>query len=187
MSHLKNMRFFLAPKHPARRSKPLRPSVSTEHFAALLQNTFQLYVRAYMERNSIHPVLAGLGANLLGSVTGAFLLVLSGFTGSIETVGNIVGGIAAVAIYGFIIALPFVFGYGIPIYSLLKHFGIANIGTALVFGALPGVVWVLWTHSSWIDPVLWNGTLIAIFYCMVRQRRSRPNPSFKRDALKRTP
>lgn len=129
-----------------------------------------------MERTSIHPVLVGLGANLLGSVTGAFLLVLSGFTGSIGTVGNIVGGTATVAIYGFILALPFIFGYGMPIYYLLKHFDIANISTALVFGALPGVAWVLWTHSSWIDPVLWNGTLIAIFYCMLVQWRSRPIP-----------
>ena len=140
-----------------------------------------------MERTSIHPVLAGLGANLLGSVTGAFLLAISGFTGPIETVGHIVGGTAAVAIYGFIIALPFVFGYGIPIYALLKRFGLANFGTALIFGSLPGVAWVLWAHSSWIDPVLWNGTLIAIFYFVLRQWRSHPNSSFKRDALKRAP
>lgn len=140
-----------------------------------------------MERAPINPILAGLGANLLGSVTGAVLLAISGFTGPIESVGHIVGGTAAVAIYGFIIALPFVFAYGMPTYALLNRYGVANLGTALLFGLMPGVGWVLWTHGSWIDPVLWNGTLIAIFYFVLRQWPLHPNSSFKRDALKRAP
>jgi putative exporter of polyketide antibiotics len=140
-----------------------------------------------MERPPIHPVLAGLGANLLGSVTGAVLLTISGFTGLIDSLGQIVGGTVAVAIYGFIIALPFVFAYGIPTYALLNRYGLANLGTSLLFGLMPGVAWVLWTHSSWIDPVLWNGTLIAIFYFVLRQWHPHPNFSFKRDALKRAP
>ena len=122
-----------------------------------------------MERTPIHPFLAGLGANLLGSVTGAFFLTISGFTGQIEGIGDIVGGTVGVAFYGFIIALPFILAYGMPTYALLNRYGVANLGMAILFGSMPGLAWVLCTHSSWIDPVLWNGTLIAIFYFILRR------------------
>ncbi len=61
-------------------------------------------------------------------------------------------------------AVPFVFLYGMPIHALLKRFGAAHWATAAVVGALPGAAWVLWTRGSWIDPALWNGTLIGIIY-----------------------
>ncbi|MBM5573686.1 hypothetical protein [Deefgea sp. CFH1-16] len=69
----------------------------------------------------------------------------------------------AIALYGYILALPFIFLYGMPIYAGLKHFGCANYYSAIIFGATPGIAWISWTHGSWLDPILWNGILIAFF------------------------
>jgi hypothetical protein len=138
-----------------------------------------------VKRIAIHPVLSGLAANVLGSTVGAFFLAIAAFSGSVESVGQVLGGTAAVAFYGFVIALPFVYLYGMPIYAALKTFGAANIGTGILVGALPGIAWVLWTHGSWIDPVLWNGTLIAAFYVCLRRWCGTPsNNTVERDGPK---
>ncbi len=127
-----------------------------------------------MERMQIHPILAGLGACLIGSLVSAFLLTLSGFTGTVESASDIAGGTLAVGLYGFVIALPIVFLYGMPIYAILSRFSAVNVPTVLLFGALPGIAWVIWSQSSWLDPILWHGTLIAVFYYLMRQWNAKP-------------
>ena len=117
-----------------------------------------------------HPLLLALLADLSGSFLGALLLSLAGF-GNSETLGSIVGETFAISIYGFFIALPFVYLYGMPIYALLRGAKAANIYTAVVVGALPGVLNVMTTHGGWRDPILWNGTLIAVIYFVLRRRR----------------
>lgn len=103
-----------------------------------------------------------------GSLCGAFLLTLSGFSGDDLSVGHVLGAAAAVALYSIIFAAPVVFLYGMPVYALLNRIYAANYLTAALIGALPGTAWVLWTHGSWIDPVLWDGILIAIIFCRLQ-------------------
>lgn len=127
-----------------------------------------------MERMHIHPILTGVGACLIGSLVSAFLLTLSGFAGTVESASEVAGGTLAVGLYGFVLALPVVFLYGMPIYAILSRFSAVNLATVVFFGALPGTVWVTWSHSSWLDPILWHGTLIAVFYFLMRQWNAKP-------------
>lgn len=115
-------------------------------------------------------VVSGTAASILGTVCGTLLLALAGFSGDVRTVTTVLGATAAISLYGVVVAMPFVFLYGAPIYALLKRFGAANFVTAAVVGALPGAAWVLWTRGSWVDPALWNGTLIGIIFCRLRAR-----------------
>lgn len=126
-----------------------------------------------MKQPALQSFVSGLVAVVLGSLVGAFLLTLFGYTGPIETAWQLVGGTAAVGLYGSIIAVPVVLLYGMPVYSLLHRVGAANYASAALIGALPGVSWVLWTRGSVLDPVLWNGILIAFFYVALRQRHAR--------------
>ncbi|WP_143707489.1 hypothetical protein [Uliginosibacterium sp. TH139] len=121
-----------------------------------------------------HPVLLGIAAALVGSLLSAFLLTLFGFTGELKTVGQVVGGTLAVGGYGFILAIPVVLLYGMPLYALLRKINFANPVTALLVGAAPGVAEVLWTHGSWLDAILWHGVLIALFYLALRRRYATP-------------
>ncbi len=121
-----------------------------------------------------HPILLGIAAAFLGSLLSAVLLTLCGFTGEIETLGQVVGGTLAVGGYGFVLALPVVLIYGMPLYALLRKINCANPITALVVGALPGVAEILWTHGSWLDAILWHGVLIAFFYLALRRRYATP-------------
>lgn len=130
-------------------------------------------VRLQMARAlSLHSLLAGLGATVAGSFLGALLLALAGISGESPTLGQVVGTTAAVGIYGALIALSVVAVYGMPLFAFLRRAGLANPVTAVLFGALPGIAWVLWTHGSWLDPILWNGTLIALFYFLFRRERA---------------
>jgi hypothetical protein len=122
----------------------------------------------------IHPILAGLGACLIGSLGGALLLTLSGFTSTVESASDVAGGTLAVGLYGFVLALPVVFLYGMPTYAILSRFSAVNLATVVLFGALPGIAWVTWSRSSWLDPILWHGTLIAVFYYLMRQWNAKP-------------
>ena len=92
------------------------------------------------------------------------------FGGSDLTAGKALGGFLALSIYGTLLAIPVVFLYGVPMYALLKRFGIANAVTALLCGALPGAGWVVWTHSTWVDPMLIDGILIAGVYLTIMRR-----------------
>ena len=127
-----------------------------------------------MERMLINPVLAGLGACFVGSLVSAFLLTLSGFSGAIESASDVAGGTLAVGLYGFVLALPVVLLYGFPVYAILRKLQALNLATVVLFGALPGMLWVVWTKGSWIDPVLWHGTLIAALYYSMRQWNAKP-------------
>ena len=129
-------------------------------------------VKPRMKQLDLRPLISGLIATLLGSLVGAFLLTLFGFTGPIEAASQLIGGTAAVGLYGSIIAVPFVFLYGMPLYALLRRHNAANYLSAVMVGALPGVAWVSWTRSSVVDPVLWNGVLIAFFYVTLRRRHA---------------
>jgi hypothetical protein len=123
-----------------------------------------------MGRKQIHPFLAGIAAALCGAGSGSLLLTVFGFSGPVESVSHIVGGAASVAFYGFLFGLPVVVLYGMPIYAVLRRFGAANQIAAVLFGGLPGVLWVQWTHGSWLDPVLWIGVLTAVYYVLLRQQ-----------------
>jgi membrane protein YdbS with pleckstrin-like domain len=105
-----------------------------------------------------------------GAVLGAIVLTIWGFGGRDLTAAQAAGAVAALGIYGTLLALPAVFLYGVPLYAVLDRLGVANGITALACGALPGVAWVTWTHSPWVDPVLIDGVLIAVVYVLLRRR-----------------
>ena len=115
-------------------------------------------------------ILSGLMAAVLGTLCGSFLLTLAGFAGHITTVMDVLGVTVAMSFLGVLIAVPFVFVYGLPVYALLERLRIANCLTAALAGAIPGTYWVLWSGSKWVDPALWDGTVIAIFYERLRAR-----------------
>lgn len=141
-----------------------------------------------MAHAAVHPILAGLGATVIGSLIGAVLLTIAGFGGSVESGGHFIGSVAAIAFYGFIVALPFVYLYGMPLYAVLRKFDAANLGTGIVVGILPGLMWILWTHGNWIDAVLWIGTLIAIAYVYLRRWHGTPsNRTVQTDARESGP
>jgi len=102
---------------------------------------------------------------------GAFFLALAGITGASAGLEQILGTVAAVGIFGVLIGLPVVLLYGMPVFSLMRRLGYANRATAIVFGALPGLLWVVWTRSGWLHPALWNGVLIALFYLSLRRKQ----------------
>lgn len=118
---------------------------------------------------SNHPLILGLGATVAGSLLGGLLLGIVEFSGGLSGVGDVVGTAMFVGIYGSIIALPVVVAYGMPIFAILHWMGYANRVTAMLFGSLPGIIWVLWSHGSWFDPVLWNGVFISLLYQSFRQ------------------
>lgn len=122
----------------------------------------------------LHPILAGLVATIFGSLAGGLVLNTIWLSGEEITAAKIIGGTLAVTIYGSLLAIPFTFLFGMPIYALLKRLGYANLFTAALFGAVPGVAWVNFTHSSWLDPALFNGISIALTYHVLRQRRAGP-------------
>lgn len=116
------------------------------------------------------PFKAGLAATGLGSILGAVCLATAGFAGQPTTGGVFVEAALALSFYGFVFALPVVFLYGLPLFSIFRMLKIANFGTGIFFGALPGIIWVLRVDGEWVNPVLWNGVLIAIFYVALRRR-----------------
>jgi hypothetical protein len=99
-----------------------------------------------------------------GTLCGSFLLTLAGFAGQITAVMDVLGVTVAISFLGVLIAVPFVFVYGLPVYALLERLRIANCLTAALAGAIPGACLVLWSGSRWVDPALWDGTIIAVFY-----------------------
>jgi hypothetical protein len=99
------------------------------------------------------------------------MLALVGIAGASTGFDQVLGTVAAVGIFGVLIGFPVVLVYGIPIFSLMSRLGYANRATAIVFGALPGLLWVIWTHSGWLNPALWNGVLIALFYLSLRRKQ----------------
>ena len=106
--------------------------------------------------------LYGTGACLLGTLLGSSLLSLLWLFQQNElSVAQWAGETAAISFYGFIIALPIVAIYGVPLYSLIAKFGWASWWSVLSFGALPGLLWVMWTHSPIADPILFNGICIS--------------------------
>ena len=117
-----------------------------------------------------HPLLAAIFATLAGSFLGASLLALAGVAGTPTSIGQVLGTVAAIGIYGVLIGFPVVLLYGAPAFALMRRLGFANNATAVVFGALPGLIWVAWTHSGWLNPFLWNGVLIALFYVSLRRK-----------------
>ena len=120
----------------------------------------------------LHPLLAGVCAAFAGSFLGGLFLTLAGFSGKPSSIGEILLGTIFVGGYGALIALPVVIVYGMPLFAGLSRLHFANFATAAFFGALPGVLWILWTHESWVDPILWNGTLIALIYVYLRRLRA---------------
>ena len=121
-----------------------------------------------------HPILLAILATFLGSFLSAFLLTLFGFTGEIEAIGQLFGGTIAVGGYGFLFAIPVVFLYGMPLYAILRKVKSANPVSAAFFGAAPGIADVLWTHDTWLNAILWHGTLISVIYWALRQRYATP-------------
>lgn len=119
-----------------------------------------------------HPILVGLIATIFGSLAGGLVLNIIWLWGELITVAKIIGGTLAVTIYGALLALLFVFVFGMPFYALLKRLGwLINIS---ILGAMPGVAWVSFTHSSYRDPALFNGISIALTYHVLRQRCAGP-------------
>ncbi len=116
-----------------------------------------------------HPLLAAILATLAGSFLGALLLALAGVAGAPTSIGQVLGTVAAIGIYGVLIGFPVVLLYGAPVFALMRRLGFANNATAVVFGSIPGLIWVAWTHSGWLNPILWNGVLIALFYVSLRR------------------
>jgi hypothetical protein len=117
----------------------------------------------------LHPLLAAFFATVAGSFLGAFMLAAAGITGKSAGWAQVSGATVAIGIYSVLVGFPSVLAYGMPVFALLRRLGFANTTTAIVFGALPGLIWVLWTRGSWLDPILWNGTLIAFFYVLLRR------------------
>lgn len=129
-----------------------------------------LGVRRFMAQARNSPLLlAALIATLAGSFLGALMLALAGIAGASTGFDQFLGTVAAVGIFGSLIGFPVVLVYGMPIFSLMSRLGYANRATAIVFGALPGLLWVIWTRSGWLNPALWNGVLIALFYLSLRR------------------
>ncbi len=131
-------------------------------------------VRAYVAKPQPHPVLLLIVAALVGSFVSAFLLTLCGFSGEIDAISQVIGGTFAVGVSGFVLALPVVFIYGMPLYAFLRKMNCATPVTAVLVGAAPGITDVLWTHSSWLNPILWHGTLIALLYLALRRCYATP-------------
>lgn len=115
-----------------------------------------------------------------------FALVVGTFVGSIVvsvvwlavqrdfSAANFGGSVAAMSLYGLLIAIPVVCVYGIPLYALLNKFKLASWPAAFLFGSLPGALWVFRTNESWVDPVLVNGICIAMaFHAFMRQTASK--------------
>lgn len=117
------------------------------------------------------PLTHALVATPTGAVLCAVVLTICGFGGHDLTAAQAIGSIAALSIYGTLLAIPLVFLYGVPAYAVLNRFGSANAATALICGALPGIGWVMWTHSTWVDPMLIDGVLIACVYLIFKRRR----------------
>jgi hypothetical protein len=106
----------------------------------------------------------------IGAVLGAIALTVFGLGGHDLTAAQAIGTVAALSVYGTLVAIPIVIVYGVPLYAALNRFGLANMFAALIFGAAPGVAWVIWTRGSWLDPILIDGTLIAVAYLLFRRR-----------------
>lgn len=115
-------------------------------------------------------IKAGFGAALIGSALGGVLWSVTGYAGHAESVVQTVLGAAAIAVYGFLISLPFTFLYGVPIVSAGRRLGGVSVMLGAILGALPGAAWVMWTHDAFMHPVIWNGALIGGLYV----RLSRP-------------
>ena len=53
-----------------------------------------------------------------------------------------------VALFSLVPVFFISLAYGVPVYLLLHRLHFANVATAVVFGALPGVCWDLWTEHA---------------------------------------
>ena len=110
------------------------------------------------------PLLdAGL-ATLAGSFLGALMLALVRIVGASTGFHEVLMVVAVSGIWGVLVGFPVVLVYGMPVFALMRRLGCANKATAIVFGALPGLILVIWGQGGWLNPILWNGVLIALFY-----------------------
>lgn len=115
----------------------------------------------------------GGSATLGGTLVGSSLLSLTWLLQENQlSVAQWVGEAAAISLYGFLVAIPVVIIYGMPLYSFAARLGWATWWAALFFGALPGLLWIYWTHGPFADPILYNGTSIAVLFHLLMARNS---------------
>jgi len=122
-----------------------------------------------MSSRARDAIACGALAAFSGAVMGALILTVAGFSGFPASFAGGLGDVAALSWYGFVLALPVVLLYGMPLYSLLNRLGFVNPFVAVLSGAFPGVIWVIWTKGTWTDPVLCDGLLIGVIYFSLRR------------------
>ena len=109
-------------------------------------------------RAIINGLLALVIGTILGSVSAAILGMIQDGSVWLAVTNAMFLGVG-----GLFIAIPFVFLYGVPLYALLLRFRLANVISAVVFGAAPGLV------AWWQDDLIWqvvlmHGVAIAIVF-----------------------
>jgi hypothetical protein len=78
---------------------------------------------------------------------------------------------------GFLVALPLVLAYGIPVYLLLRRLSGANLVTASLVGAAPGLVAMAFVRDRFTLMLFSSGIAIAvIFQCLMAKAEVTKHP-----------
>jgi hypothetical protein len=118
------------------------------------------------------------GCVLVGAVVGPVLLAFEATDAPITEMlkGSVLGLFISffAMMFGFLPALL----YGAPLYAWLRRRGYANVATAILLGALPGLVMLPFT-SEWGGAVLTYGIGVSLCTHLIASRFTLPERWFR--------
>jgi len=109
----------------------------------------------------LRTFVATLGGVAVGAVCAQLVVVLSGEPLQLRyLLPNTLWLVSG----GFLLGVPVVLAYGLPLYLLLRRLKAANLATALLVGALPGLIAFLFDPDGFPVMIFCSGVAVAAIF-----------------------